>query len=83
MDSYGDGNVYRGQVCKDSEIKTIEIDRYNADVERLVEAAACALTALNIASRQLTEDMKCVLEGKRWGGMDIDRLKAALEPFKK
>ena len=50
----------------------------NERIKVLEGAAACGLSALKIASRQLTEDMKLVLNGKRWGGMDIDRLEKAL-----
>ena len=72
MDSYGDGNTYRGMVCKDSEIKTIEINRYNADVERLVEAAREI-----VETDDGSDDCKC----PRCGA--IRRLKTALEPFNK
>ena len=44
----------------------------------LVEALECTLSALRIASRQLTEDMKMVLNGKRWGESDIKRAEKVL-----
>ena len=44
----------------------------------LVETLECTLSALRIASRQLTEDMKMVLNGKRWGEYDIKRAEKVL-----
>lgn len=65
MDSYGDGNTYRGMVCKDSEIKTIEINRYNADVERL----ECAL-------KEIKEELEHDISN---GNVALEIAKQALE----
>ena len=62
----------------DPKLQLVTLAEANERIKVLEDAAACGLSALKIASRQLTEDMKLVLNGKRWGGSDIDRLEKAL-----
>lgn len=52
--------------------------RLIASAPDLLEASRLALNALVIASRQLTEDHKMVLEGKGWAAQDIASLRAAI-----
>jgi len=65
-------------LLKVASLASTTIEKADKRIKVLEDAAACGLSALKIASRQLTEDMKLVLNGKRWGGSDIDRLEKAL-----
>jgi hypothetical protein len=77
-DDYNNLVSQRDALHKQCLEQSVTINKANERIKVLEDAAACGLSALKIASRQLTEDMKLVLNGKRWGGSDIDRLEKSL-----